>query len=279
MTVSTSTVKRPVALGRLVPFLAVLLGVSTVSVPEIRAQDDFDSEALSPDFQNASEVRQAAQRILASPEFAKLRRTGGETAADEETEQPDDEKKSSNAPPSSIRVPRIGGLVSSVFGALFHALAWIILVAVCALIIFLIVKGVGAFERSSSDKLTGDAQTEEDAEIGMAAPGELPVDFYLSRALQLAQQREHRDAMAHLLLGAMCRIERSGRIRYRRGLTLRDYLRAVRASNRQRDSFGQMIRLYEPISFGRREATEEHFQLSLAGYESGFEQENPTSQD
>ena len=60
-------------------------------------------------------------------------------------------------------------------------------------------------------------------------------------------------------------------IRYRRGLTFRDYLRAVRGYDRQHQYFGGMIRLYEPIGFGRRAANRESFDSVLASYLAGFD--------
>lgn len=72
------------------------------------------------------------------------------------------------------------------------------------------------------------------------------------------------------MLGAMSHIERQQLIRYRRGLTYRDYLTAVRRQESLFQGLRSMVRLYEPIGFGRRDATEDMFQQSLAEYRTGF---------
>ncbi|MDA1014020.1 MAG: hypothetical protein O3A00_06155, partial [Planctomycetota bacterium] len=84
-----------------------------------------------------------------------------------------------------------------------------------------------------------------------------------------------REAIAQLLLGAMSNIERSGLLRFRRGLTHRDYMRAARANDTVYPALRSMVRLYEPLGFGRRTATRKHFDLSLSGYETGFHGTTP----
>jgi len=68
----------------------------------------------------------------------------------------------------------------------------------------------------------------------------------------------------------MSATERSGLIRFRRGLTHRDYLRALRGRNRPHQALRTIVGVYEPICFGRRPAQIDHFQTSLDGYETGF---------
>jgi hypothetical protein len=66
--------------------------------------------------------------------------------------------------------------------------------------------------------------------------------------------------------------ERGGLIRFRRGLTHRDYLRALRARAPQYQAFRTIVAVYEPICFGRRPAEISHYHTSLDGYETGFRQ-------
>ena len=79
-----------------------------------------------------------------------------------------------------------------------------------------------------------------------------------------------REAIGQLILGAMSTTERSGLIRFRRGLTHRDYLRALRGRTRPHDGLRTIVGVYEPICFGRRPAQIDHYRTSLDGYETGF---------
>jgi len=68
----------------------------------------------------------------------------------------------------------------------------------------------------------------------------------------------------------MSHLERAELIRYRRGLTLRDYLRAAQKEQRHYTALKSMVRVYEPLGFGRRRANQQLFQQTLSGYETGF---------
>ncbi|HLJ12281.1 MAG TPA: DUF4129 domain-containing protein, partial [Planctomycetaceae bacterium] len=103
-------------------------------------------------------------------------------------------------------------------------------------------------------------------------PGDLPADEYLRRAIELAGKGMFREAIGQLILGAMSRTERSGLVRFRRGLTHRDYLRALRQRPQQHQAFRSIVGIYEPICFGRRPADVDHYQASLEGYEIGFKE-------
>ena len=149
---------------------------------------------------------------------------------------------------------------------IFHALAYLILIGVCGLIVYLIIQAILSRESSTqavfSQQLNLDIPQDEDH-----SPGELPADAYLAKARELAQQRRYREAVAQLLLGGMSSIERAELIRHRRGLTLRDYLRALRGRASQYDGFRALISLYEPVGFGRRVASFQTFEDALSGYE------------
>ena len=108
-------------------------------------------------------------------------------------------------------------------------------------------------------------------------PGELPADAYLQRAQELAAAGDFRQAIRQLLLGGMSWIERAGLIRFRQGLTNYDYLRVLLQQHRAREGFSAIVRQFEEIYFGRREATAERFQTSLQGYRSGFQEDEATS--
>ncbi len=160
----------------------------------------------------------------------------------------------------------LGGAISGVLGLVFHAIAYLVLIVVCGLIVYLIFRAVVSYDSPSRSPLTGLLNL-TDPQADDHSPGELPADAYLELARQLAQQHRYREAVAHLLLGGMSNIERSELIRHRRGLTLRDYLRALRGQPSQYAGFQTMISLYEPVGFGRRVASFQTFQDALAGYQ------------
>ncbi len=140
-------------------------------------------------------------------------------------------------------------------------------VLVCG-IIWLIVKGVNAWRASRREKLGVSMSFEEgSAEL---PPGDIPADEYLRRARELSAQGLYGEAIAQLLLGAMSATERSGLIRFRRGLTYRDYVRALRQQPEPRESFRKMVHIYLPIGFGRRPAASTQFETALAAYEAAF---------
>ncbi|MCA9072077.1 MAG: DUF4129 domain-containing protein, partial [Planctomycetaceae bacterium] len=157
-----------------------------------------------------------------------------------------------------------------VVGTLFHVMAWMILAIICGLIVWLIGKAILEFERPASLIPAG-------SNVGSAldltpsrAPGELSADVYVTQAMKFAEQGMFREAVAQLLMGAMSRVERAGWVRFKQGMTVRDYLRSIHQHPSAYQGMRSIIRVFEPLTFGRRPPTQEHFDRSLAGYESGF---------
>lgn len=104
-------------------------------------------------------------------------------------------------------------------------------------------------------------------------PGELPATTYEGRARQLASEGNYRAAIRELLLGSMAWIERAGLIRYRRGLTNRDYVRSVWRRLQQREAYLTTAGQFELVYFGRRAATAEMFERCLGEFEGAFREE------
>ena len=155
-----------------------------------------------------------------------------------------------------------------------QGIAWLVIALICGLILFLVIRSGWTWNRrtrQAQPALAGQSIVLTDDR----SPGELAADAYLAEALKLAQQGAYGDATARLLWGGMSHIERSGWIRYRRGLTLRDYLRSVRGRSPQFESFRQLVQAYEPVGFGRRPATGMTFEAALQAYRSGFLAANP----
>ncbi len=161
---------------------------------------------------------------------------------------------------------------ASALGHLLQGLAYVGIALAVVLIVYLVVRAVASWERrkpGGSDVATGDVSLFADDR----SPGETPADQFIRQALELAAAGQFREAIAQLLLGGMSRIERERLIRYRRGLTFRDYLRVLRGNQSAYGGFRAMVDQYEPVNFGRQEATRYSFDIALDGYRTGFPQE------
>lgn len=102
------------------------------------------------------------------------------------------------------------------------------------------------------------------------APGEIEVSVRERRAVRLAGEGDFRAAIRELLLGSMSWIERAGLIRYQRGLTSRDYLRALSRKPGQRDSFQVTAEQFDRLYFGRKPASRDGFEMCLNGFREAF---------
>jgi len=166
-----------------------------------------------------------------------------------------------------------GGFLASLgsaLGFLLHILAYAALVAVCGLIFALAARAIAEVWRRRSQRLPQSSL----ATTPLAhdrSPGETSADVFLQQALTLATKRAYREALSQLLLGAMSGIERNEWIRYRRGLTVRDYLRSVRNRTVQYEGLKSVVDVYEPVEFGREPATQSMFEAALAGYRTAFQ--------
>jgi len=120
------------------------------------------------------------------------------------------------------------------------------------------------------------------AEVGpeiTAPPGELAVSTYESRALLYGQQGDFSLAIRELLLGSMSWIERAGLIRFRKGLTNRDYVRAVWRQDDKRSAYLVTGSEFELVFFGRRAATEAMFDRCLTAFRGAFREEATSERD
>lgn len=176
-------------------------------------------------------------------------------------------------PSNDVRVPSTAANAAiSGIGTLVTGIFWIVIAAVALAMIYFIVKAF--LDRDTSKNIKDEkslAVSQMPEEEPERPPGEIPADVYITRARELAAQGLYNEAVAQLLLGAMSKIERAGFIKYRRGLTNRDYMRAIRSKQGPHQAFRLIVRTYEPIGFGRRNANATHFEKSLLGYEQGFQ--------
>ncbi|QDV21057.1 hypothetical protein Pan153_57390 [Gimesia panareensis] len=225
-------------------------------------------ETQSADLSSPDQVmlKQDMQEILKRPEFRHLTRER-QLTKDADVDLDDWIKDSPRQ--SSYDTSAISGAA----GALFMFLSYASVVCACVLVLFLLYKAVVGFKYSKENKmdtakpqLQGEMVLEENV-----SPAEFAAATYLERAQELAKAGDYHKAIIQLLYGSMSFIERSGWIRFRKGLTYRDYLRAARPHGLPGESLRQMIRTYEPLGFGRRVATREHFESTLQLYESAFQ--------
>jgi hypothetical protein len=238
--------------------LEVVIGVAVTAQPAAAQVDP-----TSPDtFGDSEQIRRDFDEILAQPEFRRLRT---EAPQPTQTEMPEWLRKFLDWLGDLFRN---AGNAFAGLGLVLKTLAYGVLAAICCLIIWLVVKAVNRFRERHNTGLRSRRNYEEgEAEI---PPGDLPADEYLRRATELAQKGMFREAIGQLILGAMSATERSGLIRFRRGLTHRDYLRALRGRTRPHEALRTIVGVYEPICFGRRPAQIVHYRTSLDGYETGF---------
>jgi len=135
-------------------------------------------------------------------------------------------------------------------------------------VVWLIVRAINAFRWRLRERYAPlPAFHEQTLEL---PPGDIPADEFQRRANEFAQQGLFGEAIAQLLLGSMSRTEQAELIRFRRGLTYRDYVRALRTHPEPMAAFRAMVRLYLPIGFGRRTAAESQYREASEYYSKGF---------
>ncbi|MFK7820807.1 MAG: DUF4129 domain-containing protein [Planctomycetaceae bacterium] len=149
-------------------------------------------------------------------------------------------------------------------------LVWIVVGLFLAVVVAYLVKAASVRVADGSNRKRLASDLESDAIAPSTPPGEVPSDEYMHHAIQLAKTGDHRRALRQLVLGGMSWIERAGLIRFRKGLTNRDYVRAVYRRDEQRKRFSEIILNFERVYFGRREANEEQFQDCLSEYKTAF---------
>ena len=183
-----------------------------------------------------------------------------------------------NTPPAPASTPSGSFNWEFGFGSLANAFVIVVIAVIVLLLVVIaamIVKSIDAKKRnrdgllSDSDDILSDVTT---------PPGELAASTYESRAIQFAATGNHRAAIRELLLGSMSWIERAGLIRYRKGLTNRDYLRSVWRREDKRAGYLTTASQFEYVYFGRRTPTAEMFEMCLASFQGAFrEEEAPTA--
>ncbi len=235
------------------------------SNPLTTKQDPNSQTSVSP-LATDAEVRSTLSTVLSGSEYDRLRRLL--EARKRAEENPTDWswlEKILQALFGSADAGNIGGA----FQGVIKALLFVSVAIVLALIIVIILKSVAA----KRDQRRKDFSLKDDelAFTPALPPGEMPADEYHRRALELANKQDYRSAIRELLLGGMSWIERAGLLRHRKGLTNRDYLRAVWRKPNRRLPFENMVQIFDQVYFGRRDASEERFDTCLTSFREGFQ--------
>ena len=243
-------------------------------------QEAVAEEEAGYEFRDEEEIRAALAQILGSGEFRILERAREKP---EETQPEPKEEKDSKArswfqrlmdwlvekltpDPEEARPTEPAESppwVLSVMNLILYGLAGGVLLSAIALIIKAVLKRSPKESALSAKVKAAKLET-------TTPPGELPSDEYVVRAVSLADSRNYKAAVRELLLGTMSWIERHGLIRYRRGLSNHDYLRAVFDRAGQRESLRPIVLHFEQIYFGRREATAGGFKECLEHFRKAF---------
>lgn len=267
---------------RLVITFALLLGFTLPGASRSHAKTG-SPVVVAPPTQAGSEVRAEMKKILSGRDYRQLRREALRAKKKKNEAPPnkscqDDKSKGCQGCQGCQGCGEGGqgcggaGAGAGGAGSLASGLLYLIVILAVAFLIGLIAWTIAKhWKKGDSDDL--DDLLDAEAMMPSTPPGEHPTSEYLQRALELSAKGDHRGAIRQLLLGCMSWIERHGLIRYRLGLTNRDYLRAVYRRQTQREGMDGVITEFELIYFGRRGATVDRFRRCLSGFRSGFEKD------
>ncbi|MDB4614374.1 DUF4129 domain-containing protein [bacterium] len=163
----------------------------------------------------------------------------------------------------------------SLLGQLLYWLAWALAVTALSFVGWILVRSVLRHleDKANFEKADSPGVPEDALELSHP-PGEYPADEYERRAVGLAKSGNYKSAIRELVLGSMSWIERAGLIRYRKGLTNRDYIRAVWRKKVERASLEHIVLDFERAYFGRRVPDATSFELCLENYQRAFARED-----
>ena len=179
---------------------------------------------------------------------------------------------------TTTRTSKPAGAAGTLTFGLSQIVLYIAIIITLGILIWLIAMVVKSSDGRKRSMDRSFLNQDDDAILNPAIPpGELAASTYESRALRFAADGDFRSAIRELLLGSMSWIERAGLIRFRKGLTNRDYIRAVWRQTERRDAYFNTALEFEKVYFGRRDATQEMFQHCLASFRGAFREEASTT--
>src|SRR5690606_31452763 len=105
----------------------------------------------------------------------------------------------SSDPQSRTVEPQEQSALASIVDLIALSLAWCIVALVCGFMLYLVVRAILTWERPTRLKSATAPSEPQTPLIGdvepLQAPGELPADVYVSRARELAERGEYREAV------------------------------------------------------------------------------------
>jgi hypothetical protein len=253
------------------PFSLLALCCCLLLSGDTRAEIDPNSVVQSEsmiDSIDGKQIDTAFDEVLADQEFRRLQRMSGQSSTpgwlqrfidwllfDSEQDQQRDTKPS---------------LWLRMLGTFIYYLAWALAITALTFVGWVLLRAIlRHLEDDVKFRNQGQLSAEQALELSHP-PGELPSDEYQRRALALANTGNYKSAVRELVLGSMSWIERAGLIRYRKGLTNRDYIRAIWRKQSERSSLEFIVRVFERAYFGRRSPDRSRFELCLEHYQRAF---------
>lgn len=249
-------------MNRLQP--SCLLLMAAVCLAELFVPPDVAGQDALP--HSSESVRRTVRDVLSDPDYRHLIEKDSQADDSEEPVLPEWLEKilewllrddsSSNTQPES------GFSLASVM----YYLALIVLAVALVLLLAGIMRSMRQQENHAGSEMPADAE----AISPTSPPGDVSSREYEMRARAAAQAGDFRTALRELVMGAMSWTERAGLIRYRPGLTNRDYVRAVWRMADRRESLLQIVGAFERVFYGRRPADAVTFEDCLGAYRRSF---------
>jgi hypothetical protein len=220
--------------------------------------------ALAQDVRDADEVKRAVADVLSNPEFRHLQKDESDEPV-EDFELPEWFKsilewlfKSRDVSPAVDADFDLGDVF-------FYGSLGVLSVILIVFMYWTLNIGEGTSVASPF----GDEADEEAINPSKPA-GEIPTNEYARRAQEAAESGDYRAALRELVLGSMSWTERVGLIRHRRGLTNRDYVRAIWRQVERRESLLQIVAAFERVFYGHRLADRVTFEACYSEFQKSF---------
>lgn len=241
----------------------------------LQSSDTAEAVPGSLDIDNAIEdvsIDSAFDDVLSDPEFRRLQRMTADAAPPGWFEEFIDWMFGGVGDSSSS-----GGGSSpwlNALGYFLYYLVWGLALTALSFVGWILIRAVLRHFEDDVKFKQKNALTQEQVLELSHPPGEIPSNEYERRAMEFASSGNYKSAVRELVLGSMSWIERAGFIRYRKGLTNRDYVRAVWRKPTERGSLEHIVSVFERAYFGRRTPDRVGFELCLENYQRAFISEN-----
>ena len=153
----------------------------------------------------------------------------------------------------------------SFLGEFIRYIGWLVLVAVLALVIYLLVKAFmnvdpGITSSGSSSDEHYDSRADQERIENLPVPVTARKGNFLHIARQYYEAGEFGDAIIYLFSHRLLQLDRAGQLRLTKGKTNRQYLREIKKSQDLQKILGRTIVGFEEVFFGQHTLTRERFE-------------------